>query len=329
MRSQKFQGPLFLIGMPRSGTKLLRDLLNQHSVIMIPTVETEFLPYWLKTWQDYGDLSLKENFETFYKKVVKFPYFLYQADNGSLLACEQWYDACEDFEIGTVFETLIRLDTGARKDAVWGDKSPSYIGSIQRIKSIYPDARFIHITRDVRDYVLSINKAWGKNMHRAAQRWGVDVRAAHDQIRDLGANGLELKYEVLINDAENTLMALCKFIGVDYQKAMATLDRPSENLGDTKGVVGIVKDNQQKYLTSSLQGSRLKAIEEAAYETMLVLDYVPQLARSGRSVPVPLMRVYQLLDGVALVRSKIKERGLLGAVAFQLSYFRVTANRQR
>ena len=38
-----FDGPLFLVGMPRSGTKLLRGLLNEHSQIGIPLNETEFL----------------------------------------------------------------------------------------------------------------------------------------------------------------------------------------------------------------------------------------------------------------------------------------------
>jgi len=41
---------LFIIGMPRSGTKLLRCLLNNHNEIFIPENETLFIPYFLKKY---------------------------------------------------------------------------------------------------------------------------------------------------------------------------------------------------------------------------------------------------------------------------------------
>ena len=40
-QTEYFRGPLFIIGMPRSGTKLLRGLLNGHSRVAIPSCETE------------------------------------------------------------------------------------------------------------------------------------------------------------------------------------------------------------------------------------------------------------------------------------------------
>ena len=57
MDGNNFHGPLFIIGMPRSGTKLLRGLLNQHPQIGIPLSETEFLPWLVKCFPDYGDIS--------------------------------------------------------------------------------------------------------------------------------------------------------------------------------------------------------------------------------------------------------------------------------
>ena len=43
---QPFLGPLSLIGIPLSGAKLLRRLLQQISKTTIPDIKTEFLPYW-------------------------------------------------------------------------------------------------------------------------------------------------------------------------------------------------------------------------------------------------------------------------------------------
>src|SRR5262245_12693694 len=46
-----WEGPMFIVGMPRSGTKLLRGLLDQHPRIRILQTETEFLPF-LSAWVD-------------------------------------------------------------------------------------------------------------------------------------------------------------------------------------------------------------------------------------------------------------------------------------
>jgi len=52
MKKSNFFGPLFIIGMPRSGTKLLRDLMNQNPKIGIPAAETHFIPFMIKKFGD-------------------------------------------------------------------------------------------------------------------------------------------------------------------------------------------------------------------------------------------------------------------------------------
>ena len=91
-----FDGPLFVVGMPRSGTKLLRDLLNQHSAIGIPRIETEFLPYWFEHWERWGDLSDKNQFQHFYESVRTSSYFRYQADADALISRDVWFSASSD-----------------------------------------------------------------------------------------------------------------------------------------------------------------------------------------------------------------------------------------
>jgi hypothetical protein len=41
---------LFIVGLPRSGTKLLRELLNNHDNIFIPSIEAYFIPHLTKEW---------------------------------------------------------------------------------------------------------------------------------------------------------------------------------------------------------------------------------------------------------------------------------------
>ena len=52
-----FNGPVFVVGCARSGTKLIRDLMNRHPRIRIPKSETELLPYLASIIDSFGDLS--------------------------------------------------------------------------------------------------------------------------------------------------------------------------------------------------------------------------------------------------------------------------------
>jgi hypothetical protein len=49
-----WSGPLFVVGMPRSGTKLLRGLLKQHSRVQMPDIETDFFPFLVRHVRDHG-----------------------------------------------------------------------------------------------------------------------------------------------------------------------------------------------------------------------------------------------------------------------------------
>ena len=66
-----FSGPLFIIGMYRSGTKLLRILLNQSPRIIIPVVESCFIPYLINKFGDSPQFENDNEFQNFYKSLTK------------------------------------------------------------------------------------------------------------------------------------------------------------------------------------------------------------------------------------------------------------------
>ena len=115
----RFNGPLFLVGMPRSGTKLLRGLLNEHSRIGIPLNETEFLPRWLRDWTSFGDLSDRAAFERFFADVSGSVYFVKRLEeHGSRIDPSAWHSACRDYTAPAVFEALRRLVLAGLRDEV-------------------------------------------------------------------------------------------------------------------------------------------------------------------------------------------------------------------
>jgi hypothetical protein len=325
--SQGFTGPIFIIGMPRSGTKLLRNLLNRHSRIAIPDVETEFLPWMAQHVGDFGDLKRQEHFDRFYERVTKAPFFIYRKDEGRCPSARRWQEACRAYDAAGLFEALVRIDVGAAPESsiIWGDKSPSYIRHIPLLASLYPDARFIHIVRDARDYCLSINKAWGKNMLRAAQRWADDIDAANQALRSSSNPHLLVRYEDLLAEPEEVLGRICVFLDIDFEPEMLSLDRPSENIGDTKGQTRIVTDNLGKFKRNMTKRT-LRRIEEIAGEVLKSHGYalvMPDLQQ--RRLNSYEMRLAQVRDGWNLIQSARKERGgYWKALSFHLRYFKTT-----
>lgn len=319
----RFSGPLFIVGMPRSGTKLLRDLLNRHPRIRIPDVETEFLPYLIRHRAFSHSLRDPARFRALYQDLTRLTYFQYRRDAGRLIDVDQWHRACRRYDAAGIFEALVRSDTGALDDehAIWGDKSPSYIAHIELLGQIYRHARFIHIVRDVRDYCLSARKAWGKHMGRAAQRWADDVMRADQQGATLGARYMVLRYEDLLTDTEGRLRAVCAFLDIGFDAAMLTLDRPSENLGNARGSARVLADNHGHY-RQAMAPATLARIEYLAGDALARFGYPLACADVGRGrMGVVAMRLAQLADAWQLVTRESRKRGLPRALLFHLHHY--------
>ncbi|MCU7802749.1 MAG: sulfotransferase [Candidatus Thiodiazotropha sp. (ex Lucinoma borealis)] len=319
--------PIFIVGMPRSGTKLLRSILIRNYDINIPEIETEFLPLWHNKWPHYGDLSKKCQFKKFYDIVIKLPFFLYQKDEQNLVEMEEWYQECTSYSLADVFQALILLSTPSdkRNSKVWGDKSPSYIRNIELINTIYPNAKFIHIVRDVRDYCLSINKAWGKNKIRAAQRWSDDVAHAQHSLSKI-ENSIEVKYEDLLSNTKLVLNEICSFLEVQYSDSMIEHIISTENIGDAKGYVGIKKDNKNKY-KRIMNRNEQRLIEGIAYTTMRKYGYVVEIAKHPTRINKFKNIIYLILDGFSLYRYESKERGWIKGIIFHTRYYFSSGNR--
>ena len=316
---------IFIIGMPRSGTKLLRGLLNKHPKLSFLSGETEFLPYLDKYWQSWEGkkgLANFDNFLQFYFYIIKLPYFISKSYQGKLIEPQKWYDLCEDYTLSGVFEALARHDANAYKDMIWGDKSPSYIRHIPLIKKHFPEAKILHIIRDVRDYCLSINKAWGKNMLRAAQRWADDVAKARKDGEKFENDYFEIRYEDLLEDPHKDLQNVCSFLCVNYYQDLIELEKPTENIGDAKSQSGIIKMNTKKY-NSSMTTELRRKIEHITFPELLKSGYQAESFLRQKKLTEIEKKLYQLQDGVQLVKARRHTgKSLFESVNFYLKAFK-------
>ena len=308
-----FSGPLFVVGMPRSGTKLLRDLLNQNDRISIPNAESHFIPYFVEKYGDSPGFDDRRRFDAFLSDFRETAFHWNMANKGvemdeSLIArvgrAEDW---------ATVFECILRhyAPSGNDSGVIWGDKTPRYIAHIGLMRSLYPNARFIHIIRDPRDYVLSVRKAWGKSMYLAAHNWNETVSRARAAASELGRDYTELFYESLLADPENEIRRLCEFVGCAFDPRMLSLATPTENLGDAKGQVDIVASNSGKY-KAELTVDELRNLEEILLPALTEnTPYVAEAAHGPRKMGRLRRKTHRLLDAVAAARFHMRQKGLL------------------
>lgn len=321
----RFHGPLFIVGMPRSGTKLLRDLLNGHPAIGIPEAETELLPELARTWPEHGDLRSPAAWTRFTARMAGSAYFVYlREERGRELDAAAWRRACPSLDLPGVFEGLCRVHGGAGADGVWGDKSPGYIAHLGLLRTLWPSCRIVHIVRDVRDHALSMRKAWGKDPIRAAVRWQHRVSAADAELASWGGDALTLRYEDLVQDPEAALRAVCGLVGLDFQAQMLQLARPSENLGDTAGRTKVVASNVEKW-RHDVDQELMSTVAGIAREGLARFGYSTEQAAPGATRPSSLeLRARQLADGARLVQFDVDQRGVVGALRFRWRLFRET-----
>ncbi len=304
----------------------MRDLLNRHPGIGIPEVETEFLPYLAANIHRFGDLRSRSSFKDFYRHITRFPYFIYRHDSGGMIGEDEWYENCERFDAAGLFEGLIRAETGITRscDRLWGDKSPSYLNHLELITSLFPTARIIHIVRDARDYCVSMKRAWNKAPFRAAERWEHGVLAARKFADRVGPRVcLEIRYEDMTEQPETTLREVCSFLGIKFIDDMIRLERPVENIGNTRGRNTIVAGNQGHW-KHLMEPREIARIEGLAWHGMNAFGY----ARTRDIQPAKLSHserlILQVKDASELIRFEAKKRGFIGAIKFRLGYFVVT-----
>src|SRR5689334_4978208 len=136
----------FIVGLSRSGTTLLRLMLDAHPELAIPP-ETHFIPEGAKACQEPGApraASLKG-----FPSTSTWSDFHLAAD-----MLEARIASIEPFDLSDALRAFYGLYAERFGKRRWGDKT-NHLWNLKLIQSLLPEARFIHIVRDGRDVALS------------------------------------------------------------------------------------------------------------------------------------------------------------------------------
>ena len=226
--------PFFVLGAQRSGTTMLRLMVNCHSQLAVPH-ETAFMTVFYPRIGEYGDLSKRANAERLLDDISQHHLVRrggHVTDRDAILA-----RPIADFP--DLIDAIMSEYALAQGKSRWGDKTPFYTPDIDILWQLFPNARFVHVVRDGRDVVLSQrNIGWMSNsLPRLAEDWRWKTTVCHKVGSVLGDQQyLEVLYEDLVTEPETTLRRVCEFVGVEFEPAMLEHERvartvvPSESL---------------------------------------------------------------------------------------------------
>jgi len=216
--------PIFIIGAERSGTTLLMTMLGCHPRIAIPEVVgyySRFRPY-LYT---YGDLGKDENFRTLAEEMVfglKTPFWGMKV-NPRTIVDEIVSELKERSFAGIYCAMSERYARENGNKPRWGEKTPHNLFFVKEILEDFPNSQFIFVTRDGRDASADyLQSAFGpRNIFCAADFWRICQNAVKPWREKLGSSQwMDVKYETLVRETEQTLKQLCEFIGEGYSPSM-------------------------------------------------------------------------------------------------------------
>ena len=207
-----------IVGAPRSGTTLLRMMLDSHPELAIPP-ETGFLALG-RRFAGNGDSLRQAFFAALTQHPPEAPAW---GDFG--ISRESFQDALsriEPFSPSEGFRAFYRLYAASHAKPRYGDKTPLYCLHLDVIADVLPEARFVHLIRDGRDVALSVRETWfapGRDIETLAGRWRECVEAARSNGRRV-RHYLEVRYEELVEDTADVLARVCDFLALSFHPHM-------------------------------------------------------------------------------------------------------------
>ncbi|MGD8474105.1 MAG: sulfotransferase [Anaerolineae bacterium] len=219
--------PIFIVGVHRSGTTLLRYMLGSHSRIYIPP-ESDFIPYFFLR---SPSTELSDEQITHILDIIFDRYRFVKEWKGDPPDPTQFARSLANRTPTAFLDALYSMYARQYSASRWGDKTPIYASYLDLIHEIFPGAQFLHIIRDGRDAALSMLDKYERDEFHvdiffAARNWVRRIRSAQRAGARIGTDlYYELRYEHLIDDPEGQLQAVCGFLGEIFEPEMVEFHR--------------------------------------------------------------------------------------------------------
>lgn len=285
--------PVFMIGTQRSGSNLLRLMLNELPDIAAPH-PPHILPRLMPLVHTYGDLECTENFVQLVDDVCRLVELNPVPWEGVVLNRLEVMRRCRARSLVAVFGAVYDLAAQSCGKRTWCCKSLANIQYLPEIEAYFgDDARYIYLYRDGRDVACSFRKAvvGEKHFYHIAKDWAETQRLAlrfREQIPP--QRFFTVRYEDLVATPEGTMRDLCRFLGTPFRPSALDYYRSEEAQRAAQAsalwdnvVKPVMRDNTGKFRREASEED-IRLFESVAGDVLDALGYERVYVRRGEEI---------------------------------------------
>ena len=284
--------PIFMIGTQRSGSNLLRLMLNQ-----LPEIAAPHPPHILQRTMplvpSYGDLSDDENFSQLVDDVCRLVELNPVPWEGVVLERKEIARRCRERSVPAVHGAVYDVCAEAKGALTWCCKSLANIHYSTEIESYFRSPKYIYLYRDGRDVAVSLSKAVAgeKHFYHIARDWAATQELALALRKKIGPQRfISISYEKLTAYPEPTARLLCAFLGVSFRASMldyySTEDAKQAATSSElwKNVTSpVMKNNSRKFLREAAPRD-VAIFESVAGHVLDALGYARTVIQAGEEM---------------------------------------------
>lgn len=180
--------PIFIVGCPRSGTTLLRVILDSHPNICCGP-ETHII-------EKLNDLDTKIR------------------NNWKMLAPYGIGNKEFDKKIRDVLILFMEKYVIIKNKKRWAEKTPENLFYVDFINRLFPNCQFINVIRDGRDVITSFKRRWGtRTIPLAVKKWNRSIELTLSCRKKFKKSRyIETRYEQLVVSPESETKKIMAFL---------------------------------------------------------------------------------------------------------------------
>lgn len=280
---------IFMVGEQRSGSNLLRLILNESGAIAGPH-PPHILQRMMPLLSLYGDLSQESQFMKLIDDVCRLIELNPVPWDNIEFNRKDVRRRCRENNLIAVFGAVMDIYAEGHRTNAWICKSMQNIRWAKQINQYFANPKFVYLYRDPRDVTLSFTKAviGDKHPYFIAQQWTELQELCLEQRNILGPTQFfSICYEQLTSNPEAIIRDLCEFLKIDFKPQMLNFHQSEEakrSASQSQLWENLTKpidaSNSQKFKTEMTMED-IQIVESIAGNVMDSLGYERSLVAKG------------------------------------------------